>query len=133
MAPLFEASAPRAERVGFWLYVSHLAVAFSIAASNILLGLTVLSLPRTCRRPVPWAELAPLLIPLGFYVLLLMGSILAYYDPKTSVRGLTEIFALATLAAAQAALDSGAPDAAALYELIAAWQPDASGQRRAAA
>jgi PTS system nitrogen regulatory IIA component len=28
---------------------------------------------------------------------------------------------------------SRAPDAAALYELIAAWQPDASGQRRAAA
>ena len=26
-----------------------------------------------------------------------------------------------------------APDAAALYELIAAWQPDAAGQRRAAA
>jgi PTS system nitrogen regulatory IIA component len=28
---------------------------------------------------------------------------------------------------------SRAPDAAALYELIAAWQPDAAGQRRAAA
>ena len=27
----------------------------------------------------------------------------------------------------------GAADAAALYELVAAWQPDASGQRRAAA
>jgi PTS system nitrogen regulatory IIA component len=28
---------------------------------------------------------------------------------------------------------SGASDADALYQLIAAWQPDASGQRRAAA
>ena len=28
---------------------------------------------------------------------------------------------------------SRAPDAAALYELVAAWQPDAAGQRRAAA
>jgi PTS system nitrogen regulatory IIA component len=28
---------------------------------------------------------------------------------------------------------ASAPDAAALYELIAAWQPDAAGQRRAAA
>jgi PTS system nitrogen regulatory IIA component len=28
---------------------------------------------------------------------------------------------------------SRAPDAAALYELIASWQPDAAGQRRAAA
>jgi O-antigen ligase len=62
--------------------------------------LTVLSLPWTRRRPVPWAELAPLLIPLGFYVLLLMGSIVASYDPQTSVRGLTEIFALSTLAVA---------------------------------
>jgi hypothetical protein len=28
---------------------------------------------------------------------------------------------------------AGASDATALYELIAAWQPDAAGQRRAAA
>jgi PTS system nitrogen regulatory IIA component len=28
---------------------------------------------------------------------------------------------------------SAAPDAAALYQLVTAWQPDAAGQRRAAA
>jgi len=94
---LFEAAESRAERTGYWLYASHLATIFSIAASSILLGLTVLSLPWTRRRSVPWADLAPLLIPVGFYVLLLAGSIVASYDPRTSVRGLTEIFSLSTL------------------------------------
>jgi O-antigen ligase len=93
----FETSKPRAEKAGYWLYVSHLATIFSIAASNILLGLTVLSFPWTRPRKVPWAEFAPLLIPLGFYVLLLAGAIVASYDPQTSVRGLTEIFSLLTL------------------------------------
>jgi O-antigen ligase len=100
VAPLFEASAPRAERAGFWLYVSHLAVIFSIAASNILLGLIVFSLPWTRRRPVAWTGLTPLFIPLGFYVLLLAGSIVASYAPATSARGITEVFSLATLAVA---------------------------------
>ena len=48
-------------------------------------------------REVPWKRLAPLTIPLGLYVLLLVGSIAASYDPATSVRGLTEIFSLTTL------------------------------------
>ncbi len=92
-----EGSDSRAEKAGYRLYVAHLATLFSIAASNILLGLTLLSLPWTRRRSVPWRELAPLLIPLGFYVLLLAGSIVASYDPKTSVRGVTEVFSLSTL------------------------------------
>lgn len=100
MSPYFEATDSRAERAGYWLFVSHLATIFSIAASSILLGLTVLSLPWTRRRHVPWADLAPLLIPLGFYVLLLVGSIVASYAPQTSARGLTEIFSLSTLALA---------------------------------
>jgi O-antigen ligase len=97
VVPLFEASDSRAERAGYWLFLSHLATAFSIAASSILLGLTVLSLPWTRRRHVPWADLAPLLIPVGFYVLWLVGSIVASYDPKASARGITEVFALSTL------------------------------------
>lgn len=98
MAPLFEASESRAERAGFWLFVSHLATLFAIAASEILLGLTLLSLPWTRRRrPVPWRALAPLLIPLGLYVLWLAGSVVASYDPRTSLRGLGELFALSTL------------------------------------
>jgi putative inorganic carbon (hco3(-)) transporter len=86
--------------VGYGLYVSHLATIFSIAASNILLGFTVLSLPWTRRRGdrgVDWAGFAPLLVPLGFYVLLLLGSIAASYDPRTSLRGVTEVFSLVTL------------------------------------
>ncbi|HKI00888.1 MAG TPA: O-antigen ligase family protein [Thermoanaerobaculia bacterium] len=98
MAPLFEPSESRPERAGYWLYVSHLATIFSIAASSILLGLTILSLPWTRRRAdVDWAGLSPLLVPLGFYVLLLTGSVAASYDPRTSVRALTEIFSLTTL------------------------------------
>lgn len=101
--------------MGYGLYVSHLATIFSIAASNILLGFTLLSLPWTyprgdrddrdnrdnCgNRPVDWAGLAPLLVPLGFYVLLLLGSIAASYDPRTSLRSVTEVFSLLTLALA---------------------------------
>jgi O-antigen ligase len=93
----FEASDSRARRAGYWLYVSHIATVFSIAASNILLGLTILALPWTRRRPVPWADFKPLLIPLGFYVLLLGGSIVASSDPWTSVRAVTEVFSLSTL------------------------------------
>lgn len=97
MQSSLEASDSRAQRAGYWLFVSHIATIFSIAASNILLGLTILSLPWTRRREVPWAEFAPLLIPLGFYVLLLGGSIVASSDPGTSVRGATEVFSLTTL------------------------------------
>lgn len=93
----FEASDSRAQRAGYWLFVSHIATIFSIAASNILLGLTILSLPWTRRREVPWRDFAPLLIPLGFYVLLLAGSIVASYDPWTSARAMTEVFSLSTL------------------------------------
>lgn len=46
---------------------------------------------------VDWQGLAPLLVPLGFYVLLMLGSIVASYDPRTSLRGVTEIFSLSTL------------------------------------
>lgn len=83
--------------MGYGLFVSHLATIFSIAASNILLGFTFLSLPWTRRRSMDWAGLAPLLVPLGFYVLLLLGSIVASYDPRTSLRGVTEVFSLSTL------------------------------------
>ena len=82
--------------MGYGLYVSHLATIFSIAASIILLGFTLLSLPWT-RRRVDWPGFAPLLVPLGFYVLLTLGSIVASYDPRTSLRGVTEVFSLTTL------------------------------------
>lgn len=83
--------------MGYGLYVSHLATLFSIAASNILLGVAVLALPWTRRRNVDWAALAPILIPLGFYVVLMLGSIVASFQPRISARGVTEVFSLMTL------------------------------------
>jgi len=100
VAPLFEASETRAERAGYGLYLAHLATLFGIAISNVLLGLTVLALPWTRRRAVPWRVLAPMAIPAGIYVLMLVGSFLASPDPEASARGLSEIFILATLLAA---------------------------------
>lgn len=90
---------PRPARVGYWLYAGHLIAIAGIALSNILLGLTILSLPWTLRRraPLSWPVLAPLMLPLAAYVLLLFGAILASYDPRTSARGLTEIFTLTAL------------------------------------
>ncbi len=100
MAPLFEASDSRAERTGYWLFLSHLATIFSIAASEILLGVTLLALPWTRRRSVRWSVLAPMMIPVGLYLLTLIGSWLASPDPRSSARGLTEIFTLTTFLAA---------------------------------
>jgi putative inorganic carbon (HCO3(-)) transporter len=92
------------ERAGYWLFAAHLFAIFSIAASNILLGLLVLSLPWALRlipweqrRHLPWPELAPLYIPLAFYVIWLAGSVLASFDPWESVSGLREIFTLVAL------------------------------------
>ena len=38
MAPLFEAGDSWAERAGFWLFLSHLAVIFAIVSLLILAG-----------------------------------------------------------------------------------------------
>jgi O-antigen ligase len=100
VAPLFEASDSRAERTGYWLFLSHLATIFSIAASEILLGVTILALPWTRRRSVPWSVLAPMAIPAGLYLLTLVGAFLASPDRRASARGLSEIFTLTTFLAA---------------------------------
>jgi putative inorganic carbon (HCO3(-)) transporter len=77
--------------------VAHFAALFGIAISEVLLGLTVLLLPWSRRRSVPWRDLAPMLIPLGVYVLMLLGSVAASYDPVASLRYLSDLFALSTL------------------------------------
>jgi O-antigen ligase len=97
VAPLFEPSESRAERAGYWLFLSHLATIFGIAISEVLLGLTLLSLPWTRRRAVPWRVLAPMAIPVGCYLLLLVGSVLASSDPWSSARGLSDLFTFTTL------------------------------------
>lgn len=89
---------PRLARAGHWLFAGHLIAVFSIAASNILLGLTLLLTPWTLRgRRIPWAELAPLTVPLGLYCLWLAGSVLASFDPLTSLSRVREVTTMSAL------------------------------------
>ena len=101
MSPLATAQdppSPRLARIGHWLFAGHLITVFSIAASNILLGLTLASAPWTLRgRRIPWAELAPLTVPLGLYSLWLAGSILASFDPLTSLSRMREVTTMSAL------------------------------------
>lgn len=93
----------RVQRAGYWLFSGHLLAVFSIAASNILLGLTVLTLPLSWRgRREDFARAAPLLLPLGVYALWLVGSIFASFDPRTSLGGLRELFTLSAVLLAPA-------------------------------
>ena len=85
-------------RAGPWLFQGHLIVVFSIALSNILLGLAVLAAPWSVRlRRVRWAAAAPVTVPLALYALTLIASILASFDPLTSLNGLRELFTLTAL------------------------------------
>lgn len=101
MSPLATAQdppSPRLARIGHWLFAGHLIAVFSIAASNILLGLTLVLTPWTLRgRRIPWPELAPLAVPVGLYCLWLAGSILASFDPLTSLSGARELSTMSAL------------------------------------
>lgn len=88
---------PPAARAGFWLYAAQLVSSFLIAASNVLLGVTLLAAPWARRRPASWPALAPLFVPAGVYLLWLAGSVLASYDPWESARALSEVFNFAPL------------------------------------
>lgn len=88
----------RIQRAGYWLFSGHLLAVFSIAASNILLGLTALTLPWSLRtRREDWVRMTPLLVPMGFYALWIVGSIFASFDPRTSLGGLRELFTLSAI------------------------------------
>jgi O-antigen ligase len=88
----------RIQRAGYWLFSGHLLAVFSIAASNILLGLCVLTLPWSLRlRREDWRRMTPLLLSAGLYALWLLGSIVASFDPRTSLGGLRELFTLSAL------------------------------------
>jgi len=92
-----EVSERRRERIGFWLYAASVASIFSLAISNVILGLTLLALPWTHRRPVPWGRTPALWVFLGLYVLLYGSAILASYELGVSARGATEVFTLSSL------------------------------------
>jgi O-antigen ligase len=86
--------------LGRGLFTAHLLTLFSIAASNVLLGLSVLAAPWTIGRSADRPRLSPparrWLLLLGCYVLLLGASIAFSYDPKVSSRSLSDVFNLAT-------------------------------------
>jgi O-antigen ligase len=92
-----EVSERRRERIGFWLYAASVASIFSLAISNVILGLILLALPWTHRRPVPWGKTPALWVFLGLYVLLYGSAILASYEFGVSARGATEVFTLSSL------------------------------------
>ena len=84
--------------IGYWLYAGHLLGIVRMALSNILLGFTVLTFLLAAPWPATvWKRVAPVALPLGLYVLLLLGSIVASYDPAMSWPAASEIFNLATL------------------------------------
>jgi len=116
-------------RLGPGAYALHLWVPWSLALSNVLLGVAVLAaLPRRL-----WAlrRDARALAPLGLYVLGLLVSIVASYEPRASLRSASEIFSLATFPLALVwargerqvrRLIDGVVIAAALCALFGLWQ-----------
>lgn len=88
---------PRPKRAGFWLFASHIFAIFSLAASNLLLGLSLLSIPWTGR---PWPRWDPRtrrwVLWLGAYILLYGVSVALSTDPGQSADSLWSIFNLAT-------------------------------------
>ncbi|MCB1053893.1 MAG: O-antigen ligase family protein [Acidobacteria bacterium] len=86
------------ERTGLALFAGHLLGLFSIALSNILLGLSLLAAPFVlARRRV---ELSPSgrrwLWLLGLYVLMLCASTALSYQPRVSAKSLSDVFNLTT-------------------------------------
>ena len=94
-------------RAGFWLYALHAWGVASLAFSNVCLGLAALTAPAgEGVRRVSWRRHRALLVPLGLYVLGLLASILASYEPVRSSRAVSELFTLLTVPLGLAVLRS---------------------------
>jgi O-antigen ligase len=93
---LTAAPSPRRERFGFWLYASHILAIFTLAGSNALLALSVLTAPWTVRRPLWRPRHAALLAPVVAYLGLLAISIALSYDPEISRKATSDFFHFAT-------------------------------------
>ncbi|HVT17972.1 MAG TPA: O-antigen ligase family protein [Thermoanaerobaculia bacterium] len=88
----------RWQKAAFYAYALHLFTVFGLALSNVFLGLTLLAAPRALRaRSLAWHKLAPVLLPMGVYLLFLTVSVVMSYEPRVSLASLGELFALATL------------------------------------
>ncbi len=84
--------------LGQWLYTGHLATVWGIAVSNNLLGLGLLFSLWKAKRPwFSWPRVAPLLFPLGLYVVFLLVSVLMSSEPAKSASELGELFSLTAL------------------------------------
>jgi len=93
-------TAPGPERWRFGLYAAHLLTSWSIATSNVLLGLAVLAMAPVVGRGrirLPATTRPPLRLAVA-YLVLLVASVVASVDPPTSLRALSEIFSFATFA-----------------------------------
>ncbi|MEE8525474.1 MAG: hypothetical protein V3T72_16170, partial [Thermoanaerobaculia bacterium] len=89
---------PRPPRIGFRLVAAHLLTVWGLALSNASLGLALLWSARERRRlRWDWTRTAPLLVPLGLYVICLLVSVLGSLDPRTSAGELRDLLSLVTL------------------------------------
>ena len=88
---------------GFWLFVSHLVTTFGIALSNFLLFFTLIwAAIRRRRLHFATAEedrrrRRRILLPLGLYAGCFVLSAVFSYDPETSLKELSTLYAVLTL------------------------------------
>lgn len=95
---LLPARRSAAYRTGFALYALHMLLLFRLAASNVVLGLTVLSTPWSLdRRSFKRPGVNALLAALAGYVVCLLTSVVASTSPRASFPALSELFSLGTL------------------------------------
>ncbi len=85
----------RVRPAGFWLYTAHLVAVVQIALSNILLGLSALSVPWAGASPrSAWRRGRSLLVALGVYLLTFLLSYAFSLDHRASAGALSEPFNL---------------------------------------
>ena len=85
-------------RSGFWLFFAHLWTIGGLALSNILLGLATLWVAWQRRRLTwNWRAMAPLLVPLGVYVIFFTVSVFTSLDVSRSLPEMRGLFSLAIL------------------------------------
>lgn len=84
-----------ARPAGFWLYTAQLVAVPAIALSNVLLGLSALSVPWAGASPrSAWRRGRPLLIALGAYLLVFLASYAFSLDHRASAGALSDPFNL---------------------------------------
>ncbi|MFN7964030.1 MAG: O-antigen ligase family protein [Thermoanaerobaculia bacterium] len=97
----------RFRRAGRGLFFTHLLTIWSLALSNVALGLSVLASAGSFKSRV-WTLRAsrPLVVGLAGYVLWLLAAIVASAEPGRSVFALSELFSLTTLVLALVLLEN---------------------------